>query len=78
MASDGQARRREGRINRPHREHDGGKRRPRGGLPRLALMLAAMLAAEASPGTPEDFAAFIVREVPKWQAMAKLAGVKGE
>ena len=36
------------------------------------------LAAEANPGTPEDFAAFIVREVPKWQAMAKLAGVKGE
>jgi tripartite-type tricarboxylate transporter receptor subunit TctC len=36
------------------------------------------LAAEATPGTPEDFAAFIVREVPKWQAMAKLAGVKGE
>ena len=36
------------------------------------------LAAEASPGTPEDFAAFIVREVPKWQAMAKLAGVKAE
>ena len=29
------------------------------------------LAAEANPGTPEDFAAFIVREVPKWQAMAK-------
>jgi tripartite-type tricarboxylate transporter receptor subunit TctC len=36
------------------------------------------LAAEAMPGTPEDFAAFIVREVPKWQAMAKLAGVKAE
>jgi tripartite-type tricarboxylate transporter receptor subunit TctC len=36
------------------------------------------LAAEAKPGTPEDFAAFIAREVPKWQAMAKLAGVKGE
>ncbi|HET7254555.1 MAG TPA: tripartite tricarboxylate transporter substrate binding protein [Xanthobacteraceae bacterium] len=36
------------------------------------------LAAETSPGTPEDFAAFIVREVPKWQAMAKLAGVKAE
>jgi tripartite-type tricarboxylate transporter receptor subunit TctC len=36
------------------------------------------LAAEANPGTPEDFVAFIVREVPKWQAMAKLAGVKGE
>jgi tripartite-type tricarboxylate transporter receptor subunit TctC len=36
------------------------------------------LAAEANPGTPEDFAAFIVREVPKWQAMAKLAGAKAE
>src|SRR6185436_17972623 len=36
------------------------------------------LAAEASHGKHEDFAAFIVREVPKWQAMAKLAGVKGE
>jgi tripartite-type tricarboxylate transporter receptor subunit TctC len=36
------------------------------------------LAAEANPGTPDDFAAFIVREVPKWQAMAKLAGVKAE
>jgi tripartite-type tricarboxylate transporter receptor subunit TctC len=36
------------------------------------------LAAEANPGTPEDFAAFIVREVPKWQAMVKLAGVKAE
>ncbi len=35
------------------------------------------LAAEARPGTPEDFAAFIVREVPKWQAMAKLAGISG-
>jgi tripartite-type tricarboxylate transporter receptor subunit TctC len=36
------------------------------------------LAAESKPGTPEDFAAFIVREVPKWQGMAKLAGVKAE
>jgi tripartite-type tricarboxylate transporter receptor subunit TctC len=36
------------------------------------------LAAEAKPGTPEDFAAYIVREVPKWQGMAKLAGVKAE
>jgi tripartite-type tricarboxylate transporter receptor subunit TctC len=36
------------------------------------------LAAEAKPGTSEDFTAFIVREVPKWQAMAKLAGVKAE
>ena len=36
------------------------------------------LAAEAMPGTPEDFAALVVREVPKWQAMVKLAGVKAE
>ncbi len=36
------------------------------------------LAAEARPGTPEDFRAFIVQEIPKWQAMAKLAGVKAE
>jgi tripartite-type tricarboxylate transporter receptor subunit TctC len=36
------------------------------------------LAAEARPGTPADFATFIRREVPKWQAMAKLAGVKAE
>jgi tripartite-type tricarboxylate transporter receptor subunit TctC len=36
------------------------------------------LAAESKPGTPEDFAAFIVREVPKWRGMAKLAGVKAE
>jgi tripartite-type tricarboxylate transporter receptor subunit TctC len=45
MAGDGQARRREGRMNTPHRRRDGGKRRPFGGLPRLALVLAAMLAA---------------------------------
>jgi tripartite-type tricarboxylate transporter receptor subunit TctC len=37
-----------------------------------------MLAAEAHPGAPEDFMAFIVKEIPKWQAMAKLAGVKAE
>jgi tripartite-type tricarboxylate transporter receptor subunit TctC len=36
------------------------------------------LGAEAKPGTPEDFAAFVRREVPKWQAMARLAGVKAE
>ena len=36
------------------------------------------LAAEAKPGTSEDFTAFIVREVPKSQAMAKLASVKAE
>jgi len=37
-----------------------------------------MLAAEAHPGAPEDFMAFIVKEIPKWQALAKLAGVKAE
>jgi len=36
------------------------------------------LAAEARPGSPEDFRAFIVKEIPKWQAMTKLAGVKAE
>jgi tripartite-type tricarboxylate transporter receptor subunit TctC len=36
------------------------------------------LAAQASPGTPEDFAAFIEREVPKWRGMVRLAGLKGE
>jgi tripartite-type tricarboxylate transporter receptor subunit TctC len=36
------------------------------------------LAAQANPGSPEDFAAFISGEVPKWRAMAKMAGLKGE
>jgi tripartite-type tricarboxylate transporter receptor subunit TctC len=36
------------------------------------------LAAEARPGTPEDLAAFVAREIPKWQAMARTAGVKAE
>jgi tripartite-type tricarboxylate transporter receptor subunit TctC len=36
------------------------------------------LAAEARPGTPEELAAFVASELPKWQAMAKLAGVSGE
>ena len=34
------------------------------------------LAAQARPGTPEDFAAFISNEAPKWAAMAKLSGVE--
>ncbi len=34
------------------------------------------LAAQARPGTPEDFAAFISQEAPKWAAMAKLSGVE--
>jgi tripartite-type tricarboxylate transporter receptor subunit TctC len=28
--------------------------------------------------TPDDLAAFIAAEIPKWQAMAKLAGISGE
>jgi tripartite-type tricarboxylate transporter receptor subunit TctC len=36
------------------------------------------LGAIANPGTPEDFADFIVKEVPKWVAMVKLSGVKPE
>jgi tripartite-type tricarboxylate transporter receptor subunit TctC len=35
-------------------------------------------AAEAQPGTPQDFAAFIAAERPKWIAMAKLSNLKPE
>jgi tripartite-type tricarboxylate transporter receptor subunit TctC len=34
--------------------------------------------AQAQPGTPQDFAAFIKKEDPKWIAMAKLSGIKPE
>jgi tripartite-type tricarboxylate transporter receptor subunit TctC len=36
------------------------------------------LGALASPGTPEDFAAFIVQEAPKWVTMVKLSGIQPE
>ena len=36
------------------------------------------LAADARPGTPEELAAFVASEIPKWQEMAKLAGVTAE
>jgi tripartite-type tricarboxylate transporter receptor subunit TctC len=36
------------------------------------------LAALANPGTPEDFAVFIAKEVPKWTTMTRLSGVQGE
>ena len=36
------------------------------------------LGAISEPGTPEDFAAFMVKEVPKWVTMVKLSGVKPE
>jgi tripartite-type tricarboxylate transporter receptor subunit TctC len=35
-------------------------------------------AAETKPGAPEDFAAFIAAERPKWTAMAKLSNLKPE
>src|SRR5262249_55810925 len=35
-------------------------------------------AAEAKPGTPQDFAAFVAAERPKWTAMAKLSNLKPE
>jgi tripartite-type tricarboxylate transporter receptor subunit TctC len=36
------------------------------------------LAAEAKPGTPQDFATFVAAERPKWAAMAKLSNLKPE
>ena len=36
------------------------------------------LAAETRPGTPQDFAAFIAGERPKWTTMAKLSNLKPE
>jgi tripartite-type tricarboxylate transporter receptor subunit TctC len=36
------------------------------------------LAADARAGTPEELATFIAGEIPKWQAMAKIAGITGE
>ncbi len=36
------------------------------------------LAAESRPGTPEDLAGFVAKEIPKWQAMAKISGITGE
>jgi tripartite-type tricarboxylate transporter receptor subunit TctC len=33
------------------------------------------LAADARPGTPDELAAFIASEIPKWQAMTKLVGI---
>jgi tripartite-type tricarboxylate transporter receptor subunit TctC len=34
--------------------------------------------ADVSPGTPQDFAAYIATERPKWVAMAKLSNLKPE
>jgi len=32
----------------------------------------------AKPGTPQDFAAFMQSELPKWTALVKLAGATAE
>ena len=40
--------------------------------------LGSKEAAQAQPGTPEDLAAFVAKEIPKWQAMARLAGIGAE
>jgi tripartite-type tricarboxylate transporter receptor subunit TctC len=45
--------------------------------PKLQARLK-QLAAETHPGTPQDFAAFIKVEDPKWTAMARLSGLKAE
>jgi tripartite-type tricarboxylate transporter receptor subunit TctC len=36
------------------------------------------LAAEARPGTPEDLAAFIASDIPRWRTMAASADISGE
>jgi tripartite-type tricarboxylate transporter receptor subunit TctC len=38
----------------------------------------SQLAADARPGTPEDFARFIAAEAPKWATMAKLSDIRPE
>jgi tripartite-type tricarboxylate transporter receptor subunit TctC len=47
------------------------------GSPQMQARLK-QLAAEARPGTPDELAAFVAGEIPKWQALAKLTGVTGE
>jgi tripartite-type tricarboxylate transporter receptor subunit TctC len=46
------------------------------GSPQMQARLK-QLAAEARPGTPDELAAFVAGEIPKWQALAKLTGVTG-
>jgi tripartite-type tricarboxylate transporter receptor subunit TctC len=36
------------------------------------------LGATGRPGTPAQFASFVASEAPKWMAMAKLSGIRGE
>jgi hypothetical protein len=37
-----------------------------------------MVGAEASPGSRQDFAAFIAAETRKWSAVVKMAGISLE
>jgi tripartite-type tricarboxylate transporter receptor subunit TctC len=38
----------------------------------------AKLGIEATPGSPQDFAAFIAAEAPKWARIVEASGVKTE
>jgi tripartite-type tricarboxylate transporter receptor subunit TctC len=60
------------RINRLNREI--------GALLRTAELREFLLklAIEASPGTPEEFAAYISSESAKWSRVVKASGVKAE
>ena len=36
------------------------------------------LGAEVAPGSPQDFAAYIAREIPKWTRVVRDSGAKAE
>ncbi len=36
------------------------------------------LGAEVAPGTPQDFATYIAREIPKWTKVVKDSGAKAD
>jgi tripartite-type tricarboxylate transporter receptor subunit TctC len=59
-------------VNKLNAEINAGLRSP------LLQTRFKQLAALANPGTPEDFAAFIAKEVPKWTTMTRLSGVQPE
>jgi tripartite-type tricarboxylate transporter receptor subunit TctC len=59
-------------VNKLNAEINAGLRSP------LLQTRFKQLAALANPGTPEDFAAFIAKEVPKWTTLTRLSGVQPE
>ena len=59
-------------VNRLNAEINAGLRSPT--MQARFLQLGAI----ANPGTPEDFAAFITKESPKWVTMVKLSGIQPE